>query len=129
MELHPIDIGIIIVYLIIVVTLGWLLSRRAGKNLESYFLGGKSIPWYILGVSHGASGFDITGTMWFALMLFVYGTKGTWILWIWPMFSMVFRMMYLGVCRNIKSEHLRPDMRNYYIAQCRDSDRTEVPYD
>ncbi len=97
MELHPVDISIIVGYLILVISLGWMLSKRAGKNLESYFLGGKSIPWYILGVSHGASGFDITGTMWFALMLFVYGAKGSWILWIWPMFSMIFRMMYLGV--------------------------------
>ena len=63
MRLHPVDIAIVVSYLIAVVALGWLLSRRAGRNLESYFLGGKSLPWYLIGVSHGASGFDITGTM------------------------------------------------------------------
>jgi Na+/proline symporter len=95
--LAPLDIAIIVGYLVLVIGVGWLLSRRAGRNLEAYYLSGKSLPWYLLGVSHGASGFDITGTMWFALMLFVYGGKGIWILWIWPMFAMVFRMMYLGV--------------------------------
>jgi SSS family solute:Na+ symporter len=44
MELHPVDISIIIAYLILVISFGWMLSKRAGKNLESYFLGGKSIP-------------------------------------------------------------------------------------
>ena len=96
MKLHSIDLAIIGCYLVIVIVTGWLLSRRAGKNLDSYFLGGKSIPWYVLGISHGAAGFDIAGTMWFVLMLYTYGLKGVWILWMWPMFAMVFRMMYLG---------------------------------
>ena len=96
MKLHPIDLAIIGCYVVIVILTGWLLSRRAGKNLDSYFLGGKSIPWYVLGISHGAAGFDIAGTMWFVLMLYTYGLKGVWILWMWPMFAMVFRMMYLG---------------------------------
>ncbi len=96
MKLHAVDLAIIGCYLVTVIVTGWLLSRRAGKNLDSYFLGGKSIPWYILGISHGAAGFDIAGTMWFVLMLYTYGLKGVWILWMWPMFAMVFRMMYLG---------------------------------
>ncbi len=96
MKLHTVDLVIIGCYLVIVILTGWLLSRRAGKNLDSYFLGGKSIPWYVLGISHGAAGFDIAGTMWFVLMLYTYGLKGVWILWMWPMFAMVFRMMYLG---------------------------------
>ena len=96
MILNPVDSAIILFYLVAVVTLGWALSRRAGVNMESYFLGGKSLPWYILGISHGASGFDITGTMWFVMIFFIYGVKGAWILWIWPMFAMIFRMIYLG---------------------------------
>ena len=96
MRLHTIDIVIIIGYLVSVISLGWYLSRRAGKNLESYFLSGKSLPWYVIGISHGASGFDITGTMWFVLMFATYGVKAVFILWIWPMFAMIFRMMYLG---------------------------------
>ena len=96
MELHTIDILIIIFYLLAVVTIGWLLSKRASKNLEAYFLGGKSLPWYVIGTSHGASGFDITGTMWFVAMLFTYGLKAAFIPWIWPLFDRVFRQVYLG---------------------------------
>jgi Na+/proline symporter len=96
MELHSIDICIIIGYLVAVVVMGWLLSKRASKNLDAYFLGGKSLPWYVIGTSHGASGFDITGTMWFVAMLFTYGVKAAFIPWIWPLFDRVFRQVYLG---------------------------------
>ncbi|MHC4325122.1 MAG: sodium:solute symporter family protein, partial [Planctomycetota bacterium] len=79
-----------------IIVLGWLLSKRASKNLDSYFLAGKSLPWYVIGTSHGASGFDITGTMWFVAMLFTYGLKAAFIPWIWPLFDRVFRQVYLG---------------------------------
>jgi Na+/proline symporter len=97
MQLHAVDATIVVVYMVMVVGTGWLFSRRAGRNLETYFLGGKGLPWYVIGISHGVSGLDISGTMWFALMLFAYGVKGVYILWIWPVFSMVFRMVYLSV--------------------------------
>jgi len=96
MQLHPVDRAIVAAYLVLVVGLGWLLSRRAGKDMESYFLGGRGMPWYVLGISHGVPGFGMASTMWFALMLFTYGVKGVYILWIWPMFAMVFRMVYLS---------------------------------
>ncbi|MBN1443504.1 MAG: Na+:solute symporter [Planctomycetes bacterium] len=96
MELHGIDIAIIAAYLAAIIALGIWLSRRASKNLEAYFLGGKSLPWWVIGTSHGASGFDITGTMWFVTMMFTYGLKAAFIPWIWPLFDRVFRQVYLG---------------------------------
>jgi Na+/proline symporter len=96
LELHIYDILIIVGYLAAVIILGWLLSKRASKNLSAYFLGGRSLPWYVIGTSHGASGFDITGTMWFVAMLFTYGLKAAFIPWIWPLFDRIFRQVYLG---------------------------------
>jgi len=96
-SLHPVDIGIIIAYLISVVVVGFILSRRASQNMDSYFLGGKKVPWYILGVSNASSMFDITGTMWLVLMMFVYGVKGAWIPWMWPTFNQIFLMVYLSI--------------------------------
>jgi Na+/proline symporter len=93
---HGIDLGIIAAYLVLMSLVGWWASRRASRNAESYFLAGKSLPWWLIGVAHGSSGVDITGTMWFVMMFFIYGVKGVWLLWVWPLFSVVFRMMYLG---------------------------------
>ena len=58
MELHWIDISIIVVYIALVITIGWLISKRASKDLEAYFLGGKSLPWWVIGTSHGAYKFS-----------------------------------------------------------------------
>ena len=72
------------------------MAKKASRSAESYFLAGKSLPWWIIGVAHGSSGVDITGTMWFVMMFFIYGVKGVWLLWVWPLFNVIFRMMYLG---------------------------------
>ncbi|MHC1768844.1 MAG: sodium:solute symporter family protein [Verrucomicrobiia bacterium] len=94
--MHPVDIAIIVLYLVLMAFVGWWVSKKASRNAESYFLAGKSLPWWIIGVAHGSSGVDITGTMWFVTMLYVYGVKAAWLLWVWPLFNVIFRMMYLG---------------------------------
>ncbi len=94
--MHPLDLTIIVLYLLLMALVGWWVSKKASRSAESYFLAGKSLPWWIIGVAHGSSGVDITGTMWFVMMLFIYGVKATWLLWVWPLFSVIFRMMYLG---------------------------------
>ena len=96
MNIHWIDITIIVLYLAMVLSIGFVLKKRAAKNLDSYFLGGKSIPWYILGVSNSSGMFDITGTMWLVSLLFIYGLKSVWIPWIWPVFNQIFLMIYLS---------------------------------
>ena len=97
MSIHPIDISIVLLYLLLVVIIGVYISKRASQNLETYFLAGKSVPWYILGISNSSSMFDITGTMWLVLMFLVYGVKGAWIPWIWPTFNQIFLMIYLSI--------------------------------
>ena len=94
--MHPIDLTIIILYLILMALVGWWVAKKASRSAESYFLAGKSLPWWVIGVAHGSSGVDITGTMWFVMMLYIYGLKAVWLLWVWPLFSVIFRMMYLG---------------------------------
>jgi solute:Na+ symporter, SSS family len=94
--MHPIDLTIIAVYLALMSMVGWWSATKASKNAESYFLAGRSLPWWIIGVAHGSSGVDITGTMWFVMMFYIYGLKATWLLWVWPLFNVIFRMVYLG---------------------------------
>jgi len=97
MDLYSIDIVIIFAYLVITVVIGFWVSRRASKDLDSYFLGGKSLPWYILGISNASGQFDITGTMWLVYLCFVYGLKSVWIPWVWPTFNQIFLMVYVGM--------------------------------
>ena len=96
LQLHPIDITIIILYIALTIGLGFWISHRASKNLDSYFLGGKTMPWYILGVSNASGMFDITGTMWLVSICFMYGLKSVWLPWLWPIFNQVFLMVFMS---------------------------------
>jgi len=97
MNLHSIDIAIIFTYLALTVLIGFWISKRASKDLDSYFLGGKKLPWYILGISNASGQFDITGTMWLVYLCFVYGLKSIWIPWVWPTFNQIFLMVYVSM--------------------------------
>ena len=73
MKLQLLDILIIALYLIGMVVIGLILKKRASQNMDSYFLGGKSLPFYMLGLSNASGQFDISGTMWMVTLAFVYG--------------------------------------------------------
>jgi Na+/proline symporter len=96
MHLHGLDIGIIVGYFVLVVSIGLWVSRRGAKDLDSYFLGGKKMPWYMLGVSDASGMFDISGTMWLVYVLFLYGLKSIWLPWVWPTFNQIFLMMFMS---------------------------------
>jgi Na+/proline symporter len=96
MRLELIDIGIVVLYLVAMVMVGWFLRKKARQNKESYLMGGKKLPWYMLGMSDASDMFDISGTMWMVALCFVYGMKSIWIPWLWPVFNQVFNMMFLA---------------------------------
>lgn len=97
MELSNLDLAIILSYILVVLALGFILSRRAKQNLDHYFLGGNKIKWYLLGLSNASGMFDISGVMWTVTLLFVYGLKSSWIPWLWPVWNQVFVMVFLAL--------------------------------
>lgn len=96
MKLTVLDISIIVAYLATMVVIGWVLRKKARTNKENYLMGGKKLPWYMLGLSDASDMFDISGTMWMVALCFVYGMKSLWIPWLWPVFNQVFMMMFLS---------------------------------
>jgi len=95
--MHTIDILIIAFYIILTVGVGIWVSKRASKGLDSYFLGGKSIKWYYLGLSNGSGMFDVSGTAWMVGILFLYGVKSFMFMWLWPIWNQIFVMMFLAI--------------------------------
>ncbi len=96
MKLQLIDILILVSYLVTMIFIGFWMRKKASKSSESYLMGGKSLPWYMLGLSDASDMFDISGTMWMVALCFVYGLKSIWIPWLWPVFNQVFMMMFLS---------------------------------
>ena len=91
-----IDAGIVILYFVAVIGLGFWYKRIASKNLDAYFLGGKRIHWLWLSMSGSVSNFDITGTMWIVSILFVLGMKSMWHHWMWGFLMGAFFLAYMG---------------------------------
>lgn len=96
MKLQLIDILILVTYLATMVLIGFYMRNKAKQDKESYLMGGKKLPWYMLGLSDASDMFDISGTMWMVALCFVYGFKSIWIPWLWPVFNQVFMMMFLS---------------------------------
>lgn len=97
MSLHPLDIGIIAAYVVGIIGIGFYISKKASKSIQSYFLGGNTMKWYYLGLSNASGMFDISGTMWAVSLFFVYGLKSAWIPWLWPVWNQVFIFVYLAI--------------------------------
>src|SRR5690349_20062019 len=96
MKIQIPDILILISYLVTMVLVGIRMRKTARRNKDSYLMGGKSLPWYMLGLSDASDMFDISGTMWMVALCFVYGLKSIWVPWLWPVFNQVFMMMFLS---------------------------------
>lgn len=95
--MHIIDVLIIVLYIILTLGVGIWISKRASKGLNSYFLGGKSIKWYYLGLSNGSGMFDVSGTAWMVGLLFLYGAKSFMFMWMWPIWNQIFIMVFLAI--------------------------------
>ncbi|MBJ6367410.1 sodium:solute symporter family protein [Snuella sedimenti] len=94
--MNIIDVLIIVLYIVLTLGVGIWISKRASKGLDSYFLGGKSIKWYYLGLSNGSGMFDVSGTAWMVGILFLYGVKSFMFMWMWPIWNQVFIMIFLA---------------------------------
>lgn len=94
--LQSLDISIILLYLLITIVIGLVMRKRSQKSTGDYLLGGKSIPWYMLGLSNASGMFDISGTIWLVTLMFAYGIKSVWVPWLWPVFNQVFLMVYVS---------------------------------
>ena len=95
--LNSLDYGIIIFYFAILLGLGLYLQRMASGSLEDYFLGGKKLPWWTLGIAGMTSWVDITGTMIITSFLYMMGPKGLYIEFRGGAgLALIFGMIWLG---------------------------------
>ncbi len=100
MQLHPVDLGIVLVYLGAMAGVGFWVRARATRRLDSYYLADRNIPWWMLGLSGCSSYIDVGGTMAMVGALYYLGLKGVWlthIFWGWLIicFYMAFQAKYI----------------------------------
>lgn len=96
MNLSLTDQIIVVLYLAVIMSIGFAMKRRAAKGMSSYFLGGRQLPWWALAMSGSSSYFDITGTMWIVSTFIALGLKGMWVHWLWGFPITAFYLAYMG---------------------------------
>ena len=74
--LTRVDLAIVMGYFAVMVGLGLWVRKKAAAGIESYFLGGRRLPWWLLGLSGGASWFDVAGLMFLTTLLLDVGVTG-----------------------------------------------------
>src|SRR5271156_2730302 len=95
-HLAPIDVAIIIGYFVLTLIAGLAMSRRASASLDHYFLGGRSLPWYLLGIAGMTNWFDLTGTMIITSFLYLLGPRGLFIEFRGAALMLAFLLAYTG---------------------------------
>ena len=76
--LATIDYVIIFGYMAFALTIGFVLSKAASKNSESYFLGGRNFPWWLIGISMIATSYASDTPLVVTEMIRAYGMQRVW---------------------------------------------------
>ena len=81
MILETLDWLVIIGFLVLFVGIGVSYTAKAGKNLESFFLGGRNLPWYIAGISMVATTFAADTPLAVTELVGQGGIANNWLWW------------------------------------------------
>ncbi|MGB5228715.1 MAG: sodium:solute symporter family protein [Eudoraea sp.] len=81
MELSTLDYSFIIVFFSIVLLIGILVSKKSGKNTTEFFLSGRTMPWWLLGLSMVATTFSTDTPNLVTDIVRTNGVSGNWVWW------------------------------------------------
>ena len=79
--LATIDYAVIISYIGIVFFIGMLLTKKASKSLDNFFVAGRKLPWFLLGISMAATNFSIDTPLAITKFVAKEGIGGVWFFW------------------------------------------------
>ena len=81
MKLSPIDGAIIISYILFALGLGIYYSKRAGRNINEFFVSGRNLPWWLAGTSMVATTFAADTPLAVTGLVAKDGIAGNWLWW------------------------------------------------
>ncbi len=77
----PLDWIIVAAYVVFALVVGLLYAKRAGKDIDEYFLSGRSLPWWIAGTSMVATSFAADTPLVITGWVRDYGIWRNWLWW------------------------------------------------
>ncbi|MCP4044578.1 MAG: Na+:solute symporter, partial [Gammaproteobacteria bacterium] len=98
-RLGTLDWIIVAAILGISLSIGILVSRRAGSSSSSFFLSGRSMPWWLLGTSMVATTFSTDTPNLVSEIVRTNGVSGNWIWWAFLITGMFTCFLYARLWR------------------------------
>ncbi|MHC5158537.1 MAG: sodium:solute symporter family transporter [Planctomycetota bacterium] len=81
MQLEWIDWLVIGAFFVVVISIGLIVSKRAGKSTTDFFLSGRNLPWWIAGTSMVATTFAADTPLAVTELVAQKGVAGNWLWW------------------------------------------------
>ena len=101
-DLSTLDISLIILFFAITLFIGIYVSKQSGKSSAEYFLSGRSMPWWLLGVSMVATTFSTDTPNLVTDIVRNNGVSGNWVWWAFLITGLLTVFVYAKLWRKSK---------------------------
>ena len=99
MQLSSLDWWIILLFFGLTLAVGLWVSRSAGKSTTDFFLSGRNMPWWLLGVSMVATTFSADTPNLVTDIVRTNGVAGNWVWWAFLLTGMLTVFVYARLWR------------------------------
>ncbi len=99
MELSTLDYAFIIVFFSLVLGIGVYVSKKSGKDSTEFFLSGRTMPWWLLGLSMVATTFSTDTPNLVTDIVRTKGVSGNWVWWCFLITGMLTVFVYAKLWR------------------------------
>src|SRR6056297_3363834 len=99
MELSTLDYSFIIVFFAIILGIGIYVSKKSGKNSSEFFLSGRTMPWWLLGLSMVATTFSTDTPNLVTDIVRTTGVSGNCVWWCFLLTGMLTVFVYAKLWR------------------------------
>ncbi len=99
MILQAIDWGFVVGFFILSLAIGLGVSRKAGRSSSEFFLSGRNMPWWLLGISMVATTFSSDTPNLVTDIVRQNGVAGNWVWWAFLLTGMLTVFVYAKLWR------------------------------
>src|SRR4030042_2133128 len=97
--LAGIDWTIIAIFFVVILSIGVIVAKQAGKSSSEFFLSGRTMPWWLLGVSMVATTFSTDTPNLVTDIVRQNGVAGNWVWWAMLLTGMLTVFFYARLWR------------------------------
>ena len=111
-ELSSLDYTIIFCFFSITLIIGFLVSKKSSSSSSEYFLSGRNMPWWLLGISMVATTFSTDTPNLVTDIVRTSGVSGNWVWWAFLLTGLLTVFVYAKLWRR---SNVNTDMEFYEL--------------